>query len=362
MTKFTEPLSLNSGVLLKNRLMMAPMTVVLSFHNGIVTQEEINYYAERSQGFGAIITAAANVLEMGKGWPGELKVSDDEAIPGLKKLAKAIHEKGAKAILQIFHAGRQSHRSTLLGEQVVSASAVIAEREGAEVPRELSHEEILETIEAFGLATRRAIDAGFDGVEIHGANTYLIQQFFSPHSNRREDEWGGSLEKRYRFIDRVTDRVFEEVANYAKEPFIVGYRFSPEEPETPGIRFEDTLYLVDKLADKDFDYLHVSLGSYKSAAHSPDYADKPRLAYLKEVINNRIQLVGVGGVRKREDVENILATADLVAVGQQILVDPQWVVKLLENRDDEFVDKPFGQAIKEVDIPNPLYNYLKPRY
>ena len=211
MANFNETITFPSGVTLPNRLMMAPMTTQLSFYNGVITEDEITYYQERSKGLGAVITGAANVQDIGKGWPGELSIAHDEMIPRLSDLAKAIKENGAKAIVQIFHGGRMTSRATLSGEQTVSASAIPAERPNAETPRALSEDEILETIKAFGEATRRAIEAGFDGVELHGANTYLIQQFFSPHSNRREDQWGGSLENRYRFIDEVVKSVFQAV-------------------------------------------------------------------------------------------------------------------------------------------------------
>lgn len=257
MSQFDQSITLPSGVQLKNRLMLSPMTTQLSFFNGVITEDEITYYKQRSKGLGAVITGAANVQDIGKGWPGELSIAHDEMIPRLSELAKAIQGDGAKAIVQIFHGGRMTSRATLSGEQPVSASAVAAERPDAETPRALSENEIKETIQAFGEATRRAIESGFDGIELHGANTYLIQQFFSPHSNRREDQWGGSLENRYRFIDELLTTVFSTVEKYAKKPFIVGYRFSPEEYETPGIRFEDTIWLLERLRETKLDYLHV---------------------------------------------------------------------------------------------------------
>lgn len=116
----------------------------------------------------------------------------------------------------------------LRGVQPVSASAIAAERPNAEIPRALTEDEIFDLIEDFKKATERAIKAGFDGVEIHGANTYIIQQFFSPHSNRREDQWGGSIEKRFNFINELVDSVTEVVDNSNVQDFIVGYHFSPE--------------------------------------------------------------------------------------------------------------------------------------
>ena len=128
------------------------------------------------------------------------------------------------------------------GEQPVSASAIPAERPGAETPRALTTEEVKKLIASYQQATLRAIKAGFDGVEIHGANTYIIQQFFSPHSNKRNDEWGGGLEKRFKFINDLVDAVTEAVDNSGVSNFIIGYRFSPEEFETPGIRLADALF------------------------------------------------------------------------------------------------------------------------
>ncbi|WP_430611396.1 NADH-dependent flavin oxidoreductase [Enterococcus sp. DIV0876] len=362
MNELTEKLTFASGATLKNRLMMSPMTTQLSFFNGVITKDEINYYAERAGGVGAIITGAANVQDIGKGWPGELSIADDETLPRLKELADAIHAKGAKAIVQIFHGGRMTSSATLSGQQPVSASAVPAERPDAEVPRELSEAEIVETIKAFGDGTRRAINAGFDGIELHGANTYLIQQFFSPHSNRRTDAWGGSLEKRYHFIDSLLKNIFEVVDEYANKPFIVGYRFSPEEFETPGIRFEDTLYLIEQLAKSRLDYLHLSLNHYERMPRSEKYTEKSILAYVHEALKNRKPLVGVGGIRNRKDVESVLENAEIAAIGQQLLVDPTWAEKLLDNEDSKFVTKPFEEAIHDLDLPVPLYNFLVERY
>ncbi len=360
MTNFNESLTLRSGITLKNRLVMAPMTVVLSFHDGTLTQEEIEHYASRSKGLGAIITGTANVTDNGRGWPGELTIASDEAIANLTVLSKAVHEQGARAILQIFHAGRMTNHQTI-GEQPVSASAVAAEIAGAEEPRALSTEEIEAIIEAFGQATRRAIAAGFDGVEIHGANMYLIHQFFSPHSNRREDEWGGSLEKRAKFPLAVIDRVQKEVAK-SNRPFAVGYRLSPVEATVPGIQFEDTLWLLEELKKKNLDYLHVSLKHFARKSNSEKFQEKSELAYIHEHLQGTLPLIGVGGVRTREDIEELLENAEIAAIGQQLLVDPEFAVKIAENRSDEIVKKPFGEAIKDLPMPHPMFKYLEKRY
>lgn len=356
MPAFNDKLELRSGVTLKNRLFMSPMTTQQSFYNGTVTQDEIKYYADRAKGLGAVITGAANVQDGGKGWPGELSIAHDEMLPELSQLAKAIQGQGAKAIVQIFHGGRMTHRATLSGEQPVSASAVAALRPDAETPRAMTIDEIHATIAAFGVATRRAIQAGFDGVELHGANTYLIQQFFSPHSNRRTDEYGGSREKRYRFIKELLDSVFTAVDQYADRPFIVGYRFSPLEFEEPGIRFDDTLWLLDQLKASRLDYLHMSLNRYdrseKGAADT-----RSMLARAHERLDGSMPLIGVGGVRTRADVEGVLQSADAVAIGQQLLYDPTWAVKLADGLDDAMLSADFEDALKFVPLNKPLHDF-----
>ncbi len=178
-----------NGLTVKNRIVMSPMTTMTSFYNGMVTSDEVNYYAARAGGPGMIITGVANVTALGKGFEGELSVASDDMIPGLARVASAIHQNGTKAILQIFHAGRKSTRKVLRGAQPVSASAIAASYPAdSDTPRAMTEAEIETTITAFGEATTRAIKAGFDGVELHGANTYLLQQFFSPNANQRTDQ------------------------------------------------------------------------------------------------------------------------------------------------------------------------------
>lgn len=180
MYNFLSTYRFANGLEVKNRIVMSPMTTMASFYNGMVTKEEIAYYALRAGGPGMIVTGVANISESGKGFEGELSITRDEMIPGLSKLAKGIQKDGTKAILQIFHAGRKSTSKVLRGEQPVSASEIAASYPAdSEVPRALTEKEILQIIEDFGEATRRAIVAGFDGVELHGANTYLLQQFYS---------------------------------------------------------------------------------------------------------------------------------------------------------------------------------------
>lgn len=227
--QFMQPYTFKNGVTLKNRMVMSPTTTMSSFYDGHVTNDEIKFYDVRAGGPGMIIGEVANVIASGKGFEGELSIADDGDIDGLSRLANAMKRGGTKAILQIFHAGRKSNDSILRGEQPVSASAVKAVfPPDSQTPRELTAAEIDEIIVAFGEATRRAIAAGFDGVELHGANTYLLQQFFSPNSNRRTDKWGGDRDARMGFAKAVIASSQQAIDTYADRPFLLGYRISPE--------------------------------------------------------------------------------------------------------------------------------------
>src|SRR5690606_34233277 len=304
------------------------------------------------------------VTPNGKGFHGQFRGDHDEMIPSLSRLAKAIKDQGAKAILQIFHGGRMCPPELVPNGEIVSASDVPAERGGVPseeiTPRALTEQEIEEIIHAFGETTRRAIEAGYDGVEIHGANGYLIQQFFSPHSNRREDRFGGSLEKRMTFPLAIVDEVQRVVKEHATPEFIVGYRFSPEEPETPGITMGDTLKLVDTLADKGLHYLHVSLADfYSTARRGVEDTSKSRIEYLLETIDNRVPLIGVGSIYSAEEARNAFQTGiPLLALGRELIIDPDWVQKVAEDKDHEIVTKLDKTKQQELVIPDPLWNII----
>ncbi|MEH7380287.1 NADH-dependent flavin oxidoreductase [Bacillus sp. JJ1533] len=362
LTSFTFP----NGVELKNRLVMAPMTNFSSNLDGTVSDAEVNYYARRASGVSMVITACTYVTPNGKGFHGEFAGDKDEMIPSLTRLAKAIKAQGAKAILQIFHGGRMCPPELVPNGEIVSASDVPAVRGGRSTeepdlkPRPLTETEVEEIIKAFGETTRRAIEAGYDGVEIHGANGYLIQQFFSPHSNRREDRFGGSLEKRMTFPLAIVDEVQRVVKEHATPEFIVGYRFSPEEPEIPGITMGDTLKLVDTLADKGLDYLHVSLTDFFSTARrGVEDTTKTRIEYLLETINNRVPLIGVGSIYTAEDARNAFKTGvSLLALGRELIIDPDWVQKIAEGKEDEIITKVDKTKQHELVIPDPLWNAI----
>ncbi|WP_096200442.1 NADH-dependent flavin oxidoreductase [Bacillus sp. FJAT-45350] len=354
-----ETVTLGNGTKLKNRLIMAPMTHFSSNPDGTVSDDELNYYARRSSGVGMVITACIYVSENGKGFKNEFAGNSDEMVPGLTKLASTIKEQGAKAVLQIFHGGRMCPPELVPNGDIVSASAVAAEQPNAVTPRALSEEEIQSIIKDFGDTTRRAIEAGFDGVEIHGANGYLIQQFFSPHSNCREDEWGGSVEKRMKFPLAIVDEVKRVVTEHAKEPFIVGYRFSPEEPETPGITMGDTLELVDVLASKEIDYLHVSLMDFWSTAKRGVEGELSRMELIKEKVNERVPVMGGGSIQTADDALKAQQTGiPLLALGRELIIDPDWVQKIEEGKEADIVTELNLTEQERLVVPDGLWNVI----
>jgi 2,4-dienoyl-CoA reductase-like NADH-dependent reductase (Old Yellow Enzyme family) len=344
-----QPISLACGSTLRNRLVVAPMTTYSSHADGTLHEEEVAYLRVRSRGFGAVMTAACCVHPRGKAFDGQWACWDDGFLPSLRKAAEAIQSQGAAAILQIHHGGRQCP-SRLCGGPPLSASAVPAERPNAETPVSMSAAEIEETIAAFASAAARAKAAGFDGVEIHGANTYLLQQFVSPHSNRREDDYG---------LDPFLFpwRIASEVRAAVGPSFAVGYRFSPEETETPGIRLPHTLQLLDRLLTIPLDWLHISLRDFRGPSLL-DPEGEPVQPMVARHIGGRTAFVGVGGVKNAADALDCLRYgADLVAVGRAAITDPDWALKALHGEDPILV-VPAEGAREKLTLPTGLANKI----
>ncbi|MFD1471608.1 NADH-dependent flavin oxidoreductase [Companilactobacillus mishanensis] len=359
---FLKPYTFKNGVTVKNRVVIPPMTEVSAFEDGFISDNELAYFKLRTGGVGMFISPVANVNNEGKGFEGELSIADDKYLPGLKKMAATMKENGTKAILQIFSAGRMSNSTVLRGTQTVSASAVAAERPNAETPRALTEAEVDQTIVDFGEATRRAIEAGFDGVELHGANTYLLQQFFSPHSNRRTDKWGGDVDDRMKFGLAVIKSVHDAVEKYADKSFIVGYRISPEEIENPGIRIADTLKFIDVLADQPIDYLHISMG-YVWRTSLNDKSDKePLIEKIKKQVNGRLPLISVGSVETPEEAAKVTDDGiDFVAIGRELLREPNWVQKV-ENDDEDSIRYTISLSdLDELEITPSMWDFLMVR-
>lgn len=353
-----EPYRFKNGVEVKNRAVLAPMTISYSRQDGTISDDVIAYYESRTNGVGMAVTGSAIVTSSGKVFGGEIAADHDDRIPSLQRLAAAMKKRGAKAILQIFHGGREGLPEAVPNGEIVSASAIAKEGQSV-IPRALEEQEILEIIRAFGASTRRAIEAGFDGVEIHGANRFLIQQFFSPYTNRRDDRWGGDLDKRMAFPLAVVDEVNRVVAEHAKRPFLVGHRFSPEEEMTPGITMADTLKLVDALANKNLDYLHVSLMDFWSMPRRGVEDNRSRMEMIYELAGQRVPVIGVGSIRTPDEALRALQSGvPLIALGRELIIDPDWVEKVTQGREDEIRTEITLDDQEKLGIADPLWHKI----
>lgn len=354
-----KPVILPNGVFLKNRIMMAPMTTCSGFYEGSVTHDLIEYYRARAGEIGTIIVECGFVDNKGLAFPGAIGLDNDDKIEGLAKIAKAIKEKGSKAVIQVYHGGRMVEPKLIGGQSPVGPSAIAAPRSGAATPIELTADEVDEMIDKFGQAVRRAIQAGFDGVEIHGANTYLIQQFYSPNSNQRTDKWGGSRDNRSRFPLAILDITHNMVKKHASSDFIVGYRFSPEELEVPGIRFDDSMFLLEKLAEKGLDYVHFSMGAILRPSIVETNDPTPlinKYVAMRSQTLAKIPVVGVGNVVNLRDVEAAMDNGfDLVAVGRACIAYPDWLSRVEKGEKLElFIN---SDKREELNIPEPLWHF-----
>lgn len=339
-----EPFTLPTGLTLPNRLVLAPMTTYASRPDGVISDDEIPYVQRRAEdGFGLVMTAACCIHPSGHAFDGQWHCSDDRFIPSLRRVADAIREGGAKSCLQIHHGGRQCP-SRLCGRPI-SASAIPAERPNAETPHAMTEEEIVEMIFAYGDAARRGREAGFDSIEIHGANTYLIQQFVSPHSNRRDDVWADPL----KFPLVVIDAVYAAVG----WDYPVGYRFSPEEIETPGIRWSLTAQLLEALCARPLAWIHGSTRDYRIASLVGDF-EEPVISKILQVIDKRIPFIGVGSVLSRENADELLGMgSDLVAVGRGAIMNADFATRIREGREVER-EIPAEGAMEKLVLPKGL--------
>ena len=256
-----SPLRFNSGQETSSRFVMAPLTTNSSHEDGTVTENELEFVRRRApSGFGAAISSAAYVEDDGRSWQG-IGAAHDGHLSSLHRLAEAMRAAGGLAILQIYDGGRIA-KPELIGEQCLRApSAVASLRPGAKTPRAMTSDEVGNLIESFREAAPLARKAGFDGVEIHGANHYAVHQFFSPRANHRVDHWGGTLAKRMNFPLAVAQAVRDALG----PKLIAGFRVTPFEAEADGYTLEDSKLLCGELARLNLDYISVSLDDYRKS-------------------------------------------------------------------------------------------------
>lgn len=325
---------------LRNRILMAPMEKNLASATGAVTQRYIDYCEARAAGGAALIMLESMAVHpAGRGHRYQLALHDDDLVPGYRRLIEACHAHGARVGAELYHPGRETS-SLVTGVQPVAPSAVpCTTLAGGDVPRPLALDEIAALVRAFGDAARRAVAAGFDAVEIHGAHGYLVGQFLSPFANRRDDAYGGDAERRLRFPLEVI-----AAARAAIGPDVpLLYRLSAEEHVEGGLTIADVCRIAPRLEAAGVDLLDVSAGIYESAVWIVQPMEMPQacLAPLARAIRDRVRIpVSVAGrVSDAQTAERVLerGDADFVTLGRALHADPDMPRKVRAGRADEVV-------------------------
>ena len=346
--------TLNNGVTIKNRLAVAPMTHFSSQADGLISDQERTFLSNRAGDMGLFITAATLVQKDGKAFHGQPEATGKHCLDSLKETAQILQQQGAKAILQIHHGGSKAIDDLLDGLDKISASASEVEH-----AREATAEEVEALIASYAQAADLALHAGFDGVEIHGANGYLIQQFYSAQSNRRNDQWGGSLENRMRFPLAVVDAVVAVREKHQRDDFIIGYRFSPEEPGEDGLTMTETGALIDALVQKPLQYLHVSLWEFDKKIRRGGDTAQTRMQFIHERINGKLPLIGVGNLFTADQILAAYETgwAEFIALGKTVMINPHITTQIREGREAEIETQLDPTRADHYGLPDTLWGF-----
>jgi len=314
---------------LNNRLVMPPMATAKADPDGRVNQSILDYYAEKSQrGYLSLIIIEHSFITLnGKASDLQLSVSDDSMVEGLRKLAEVIHNNGSKAMMQINHAGSNTTQE-ITGTTPLAPSAVSHPRRGS-MPNELTREEIANIIKAFQDAARRTKEAGFDGVEIHSAHGYLLNQFFSPLTNKRTDDYGGNVFKRIRLHLQVIEAIRASVG----EEFPILLRLGASDFREGGTTIEDSLVAVQEFEKAGVNILDISGGF--SGYIVPGLSGQGFFAPLSEAIKKvvSIPVILTGGITEAQAAELLLAEekADLIGVGRAVLNNSKWAEQAIRS-------------------------------
>ena len=336
-----EKITLNNGTIVPNHLAIAPLTLFSSNPDGTINDEEREYLKLRATNIGLYILGAQVVSKEGItaiNFPGTFC---DKDLPSIKERADIVKSQGALAINQIHHGGALALKQYSGMTPVVPSKDIAVEeakKRGADTDmHELTDNEINEIIEKFANATELSIKAGYDGVEIHGANNFLIQQFYSPHTNKRKDNWGGSDEKRMNFALKIVDAVCKIREKHNCPKFIIGYRLSPEEPYEDGITMTETLKLIKALVQKPIQYIHISQKDYFKKTRRGEGIGIERLKLIHDITKDKVALIGVGGLKSEKNIYDAFKTgfSEFIAVGVASMLNPDFAILLKEGKGDK---------------------------
>ncbi len=348
----------------RNRIAMTPMGTNYGETSGEMSSRHMNYYIERAKGgVGLIIMENANVdYPVGSNGTSQIRIDHDSFMPRYYQLVENLHKCGASVAIQINHAGA-SASSARTGVQPVSSSD-IPTKVGSEIPRPMTKEEILATVKKYGDAAKRVVDIGFDAVEVHMGHSYLLSQFISPYYNKRQDEFGGSMENRLRFPRMV----LEEIRNRVGPWFPIIVRISAEERVPGGNTLEDTLEYL-KYVDEFVDMYDVSCGLNPSLQYQIDsnFLHDGWRSYMSRAVKDKYHkpVMNMGNYRDPQVVEATLARgdADIIGMGRGLIADPQWVNKVQYGQEDmirKCISCNVGCAGNRIGVNRPIRCTVNP--
>ncbi len=328
MSHLFDPIEIN-GLSLENKIVMPPMARDKSTKNGKPKKELIDYYEKRASGVGLVIVEHAYVEKRGKLSKNQLGIHKDELIPELEKIVETIHEKNSPTILQLNHAGAVAKKE-IIGKRPLAPSRV---NYTEEIPKILELKEIQQIKESFVQAAERAEKAGFDGIEVHGAHGFLLNQFMSPITNNRMDVYGGNQENRIRLPLQIVREIKDK--NSDLDLF---FRLGADDRRPGGIDREKGKYIASKLENAGVDVLDISGGLCGS--NPKDLSNKqgffvPLASEMKKVV--KIPVIGVGGITNPEYAEDVIKSGkvDLVAIGRELIRNPNWSEKAKKSLSKE---------------------------
>jgi 2,4-dienoyl-CoA reductase-like NADH-dependent reductase (Old Yellow Enzyme family)/thioredoxin reductase len=334
-----QPLKI-SGLQLKNRLVVPPMGTGFAEEDGSVTDRLINYHEARAKGGFALITLEVTAVDgvEGKGSAHQLSIFDDRFIPGFKRLIDRAHDAGAKVGVQLYHPGRVTLPAFIGGLQPVGPSPV-PDPVWRQATRELTVQDIARLVESFAQGARRAKEAGFDIVELHGAHGYLISQFMSGYANKRTDEYGGGFEGFIRFPIEIIRRVRQLVG----PDFPIFFRISGDELVPMGRTVTESVEVAKRLVQEGVNVIDVSIGVMESSAVTSAPPDMEQgfnavmTAAFKKALS--VPVIAVGRINEPDVAEETISSgkADLVAIGRQSLTDPEWPNKVAKGQKNDIV-------------------------
>jgi 2,4-dienoyl-CoA reductase-like NADH-dependent reductase (Old Yellow Enzyme family) len=351
--KVTDSIDLGRGFTAKNRTLLAAMTNKQSNNDGTLSAEEIKWLVRRGQGgFGITTTAAANVTKQGQGWEGEMGVWSDNHIPGLTELAEKLNETGTISLVQLFHGGMRAPQR-ITGVRPISASENTESGMNGVYTKAMTELEIKSMIQSFIDAAIRCKKAGFHGIELHGAHSYLICQFLGQETNRRTDKWGGDITGRSRFLSEIIRSVRSAVG----EDFLIAVRISPI-IEKAGIYLHDSLELAKIICELEIDMLHISCWDVFQPVD--DSNDNSLTKRFRKVIPEGMPLISTGAVWDGKDAQWLSDEgADIVGVARVGIAHPDWPTFLGDSNYQPQMPPFTVEHLANVDLSPVFIEYMK---